>query len=233
MKHLLTILLLMLSTLLAAAQSNIQDSQVPELPLLLGTVVRLLFWTVVIVVICACLSLAILLYYRKKAHLIKYKESEETPSKKEQDFVDTFDGILEEDVLKNTFKNYKDFEQHEQIRKLYEPSHSTDYLTGFAEATSFFIKNFLAETNTSVTEACYIDAVSKATNEPLSSSEYAAYMVFALMYNHNITSDEFLKIKELMPDEDSRQTVEKILYHPLFIKENIDDATKFIKNTKE
>ena len=55
MKHLLTILLLMLSTLLAAAQSNIQDSQVPELPLLLGTVVRLLFWTVVIVVICACL----------------------------------------------------------------------------------------------------------------------------------------------------------------------------------
>lgn len=227
MKHLLTILLLMLSTLLAAAQSSIQDSQVPELPLLWGTVERILFWTVVIVVICACLSLAILLYYRKKAHLIKYKESEE------QDFVDTFDGILEEDVLKKTFKNYKDFEQHEQIRKLYEPSHSTDYLTGFAEATSFFIKNFLAETNTGVTEACYIDAVSKATNKPLSSSEYAAYMVFALMYNHNITSDEFQKIKGLMPDEDSRQTVEKILYHPLFIKENIDDATKLIKNTKE
>lgn len=188
----------------------------------------------IIVVICTCLSLAILLYYRKKAHLIKYKESEEMPSKKEeQDFIDTFDGILEEDVLKKTFKNYKDFEQHEQIRKLYEPSHSIDYLTGFAEATSFFIKNFLAETNTGVTEACYIDAVSKATNKPLSSSEYAAYMVFALMYNHNITSDEFRKIKELMPDEDSRQTVEKILYHPLFIKENIDDATKLIKNTKE
>lgn len=188
----------------------------------------------IIVVICACLSLAILLYYRKKAHLIKYKESEEMPSKKEeQDFIDTFDGILEEDVLKKTFKIYKDFEQHEQIRKLYEPSHNTDYLTGFAEATSFFIKNFLAETNTGVTEACYIDAVSKATNKPLSSSEYAAYMVFALMYNHNITSDEFRKIKELMPDEDSRQTVEKILYHPLFIKENIDDATKLIKNTKE
>ena len=188
----------------------------------------------IIVVICTCLALAILLYYRKKAHLIKYKESEEMPSKKEeQDFIDTFDGILEEDVLKKTFKIYKDFEQHEQIRKLYEPSHNTDYLTGFAEATSFFIKNFLAETNTGVTEACYIDAVSKATNKPLSSSEYAAYMVFALMYNHNITSDEFRKIKELMPDEDSRQTVEKILYHPLFIKENIDDATKLIKNTKE
>ena len=233
MKHLLTTLLLMLSTLLAAGESNIQDSQVPELTLLLETVVRLLFWTVVIVVICVCLSLAILPYYRKKAHLIKNKESEEMPSKEEQDFVDTFDGILEEDVLKKTFKTYKDFEHQAQIRKLYEPSHSTDYLTGFAEATSFFIKNFLAETNIGVTEACYIDAVLKATNETLSSSEYAAYMVFALMYNHNITSDEFRKIKELMPDEDSRQTVEKILYHPLFIKENIDDATELIKNTKE
>ena len=140
---------------------------------------------------------------------------------------------LPEEAWDEAKKDFEEFERKEKIRKLYEPSVTDEYLRGFANASSFFIRNYLAPKTVGPTETEFLLFVRENDGQgetPLNEAQYASYMVMALMTEFNLSDKDYKAITRMAPHEDSRKLLASIPFHPVFVQEGVDQARDQFKN---